>query len=216
MSTLPIHASLAVVDIEKFGERTDPDQRWLRDRMYDILATAADDAGIPWDQCHHLDRGDGVALLIPASVSKVTIAEGLVNELNAGLSTHNRRSREPFAMRMRMALHAGEISYDGRTWVGTELNAVCRLIDLPQLRKALADAPLAHLALCVCPICGFEPWSSSIPAESTTVPTDQSLSGPRNSAASPGCTFPISTPLSERRIETQGGGCSDDDPQSAL
>lgn len=52
-------------------------------------------------------------------------------------------------MRMRMALHAGEVSFDGRNWVGSELNTVCRLVDLSQLRKALVADPEAQLALCV-------------------------------------------------------------------
>ncbi|HEV2781587.1 MAG TPA: hypothetical protein VGX25_19565 [Actinophytocola sp.] len=146
MSTLPIHYALAAVDIDGFGTRSDADQQWLRDRMYELLRDAADGAGICWKRCHRVDRGDSVVLLIPAQVSKVTVAGGFVRELRAGLRTHNRRSREPVAMRLRMALHAGEVSDDGKNWVGTELNTVCRLVDLPQLRQALTGA---DLALCV-------------------------------------------------------------------
>lgn len=149
MTFLPIHLTFAVVDLEAFGTRCDPDQQWLRERMYDVLDSAADRAGIPPTKRHPIDRGDGVALLIQASVSKPIIAEGFVRELLAGLRTHNRRSREPVAMRMRMSLHAGEASYDGRNWVGTELNTACRLVDVPALRRALLKVPTAPLALCV-------------------------------------------------------------------
>lgn len=149
MSSLPVHVTLAVVDIERFGTRSDPDQHWLRDRMYDVLASAADRAGVPWGECGAVDRGDGVALLIPASVSKPIVAEGFVRELLSELRAHNRRSQEVAAMRMRMSLHAGEISSDGKNWVGTALNTACRLVDMPALRAVLRANPQAHLALCV-------------------------------------------------------------------
>jgi hypothetical protein len=52
-------------------------------------------------------------------------------------------------MRMRISLHAGEVSYDGRNWVGTELNTACRLVDVPELRANLLASPHAQLAICV-------------------------------------------------------------------
>jgi hypothetical protein len=146
---LPIHFSEAVVDIERFAARSGSDQEWLRARMYEVLAVAADGAGIGWRHCQRVDRGDSVAVLIPGSVSKVIVADGFIRELHAALRTYNRRSQAAVAMRMRVALHAGELSYDGKTWVGTELNTACRLVDLPALRAALAAEPGAHLALCV-------------------------------------------------------------------
>ena len=149
MSSLPTHVTFAVVDIEMFGTRSDPDQRWLREQMYEVLASAADRAGIPWAECEAVDRGDGVAVLIRPSVSKSTVAEGFVRELLSGLRTHNRRSQEVAAMRMRMSLHAGEASYDGKAWVGTAFNTACRLVDLPELREVLSEIPRAQLVLCV-------------------------------------------------------------------
>ena len=149
MSTFPLHYTMAVVDIERFGVRSDPDQQWLRDRMYEVLASAAGRAGIPWGRCASVDRGDSLAVLIPASVSKPVVAEGFVRELLSGLRAHNRRSQDIVAMRMRMSLHAGEVSYDGRNWVGTALNTACRLVDVPELREALQANLDASLVLCV-------------------------------------------------------------------
>lgn len=145
----PIHFSMAIVDIENFGTRNDADQRWLRSQMYDVLGEATDRAGIPWDQCDAVERGDGLGLLIRATVSKAIVAEGFVRALQAGLRAHHLRSREDAAMRMRLALHAGEAGFDGRNWVGTELNTACRLAELPELRQVLQAVPTAHLAVCV-------------------------------------------------------------------
>lgn len=149
MSCSSIHVTVAVLDIEMFGARSDPDQRWLRERMYEVLSSASDRAGIPWQDCDVIDRGDGLALLFPASVSKPTVAEAFVRELLSGLRTHNRRSQDLAAMRMRMSLHAGEVSHDDKNWVGSALITACRLVDLPELRELLRTNPEAHLALCV-------------------------------------------------------------------
>lgn len=142
---------MIIIDIEQFGRRKNPDQHWLRRQMYDVLESAAERAGIPWSQCHLADRGDGVIILIPAAaaVSKEEVTEGFIRELTTELATYAGRSRETVAMRMRVALHAGDVVRDEHGWVGAELNTACRLVDLPALRDALRQAPHARLALIV-------------------------------------------------------------------
>ncbi|MGH3942190.1 MAG: hypothetical protein ACRDTG_26925 [Pseudonocardiaceae bacterium] len=151
MRSRSAYYAMIIVDIEQFGRRKNADQHWLRRQMYDVLESAAERAGIPWSQCHLADRGDGVIILIPASepVSKEEITEGFVRELNTELGTYAGRSREAVAMRMRVALHAGDVVRDDQGWVGAELNTACRLVDLPALRDALRQAPHARLALIV-------------------------------------------------------------------
>ncbi len=149
MTPRSTYYTMVIIDIEKFGQRKNPDQHWLRRQMYDVLETAAWRAGIPWSACRRADRGDGVIILIPASVAKENITEGFVRELDTELGTHARRSRESVAMRMRVALHAGDVVRDDQGWVGAELNTACRLVDLPALRDALTQVPSARLALIV-------------------------------------------------------------------
>ncbi len=149
MTSRSIYYTMIVIDIEQFGRRKNPDQRWLRRQMYDVLEAAATQAGIPWSDCHRADRGDGVIILTPASVAKEDITEGFVRQLDTELGTYARRSGESVAMRMRVALHAGDVVRDNQGWVGAELNTACRLVDLPALRDALAQAPSARLALVV-------------------------------------------------------------------
>jgi hypothetical protein len=140
---------MVIVDIEQFGRRKNPEQHWLRSQMYNVLETAATRAGIPWCDCERADRGDGVIVLIPAFVAKEVITEGFVRELDTELGTYARRSQESVAMRMRVALHAGDVVRDGEGWVNAELNTACRLVDMPALRNALAQVPSARLALVV-------------------------------------------------------------------
>jgi class 3 adenylate cyclase len=146
------HHTFAVFDMVAFGERTDDDQLWLRKRMFEMLAAATGRAGISGNGYHLVDRADGVALLFDASVPKPVVAEGLLLGVQAELRAHNRRSRWPATMRLRMSLHAGDVTYDGTydgTWVGAELNTACRLVDLPEVRVALQHFPGAQLVLCV-------------------------------------------------------------------
>ncbi|MGH3695163.1 MAG: hypothetical protein ACRDRX_14450 [Pseudonocardiaceae bacterium] len=149
MTARSAYYAMIIVDIERFGQRKNPDQQWLRQQMYDVLARAATQAGIPWSDCHRSDRGDGVIILIPASVAKEDITEGFIRELNTELGIYARRSAASVAMRMRVALHAGDVVRDEQGWVNTELNTACRLVDLPALRDALAEVPSARLALIV-------------------------------------------------------------------
>jgi hypothetical protein len=149
MTSKSAYYAIAIVDIEQFGRRKNPDQCWLRRQMYEMLETAATRAGIPWSDCHRNDRGDGVITLIPASVPKEDITESFVRELDTELGAYARRSRESVAMRMRVALHAGDVLRDAQGWVSAELNTACRLVDLPALRNALAQTPSARLALIV-------------------------------------------------------------------
>jgi hypothetical protein len=52
-------------------------------------------------------------------------------------------------MRLRLALHAGEVERGGNGWVGTDLNVACRLVDAATLRNTLRATPQAQLVVCV-------------------------------------------------------------------
>ncbi|MET1075890.1 MAG: hypothetical protein ABWY11_24795 [Umezawaea sp.] len=143
------HHSLVIADIAGYGMRSDEDQRWLRKELYTVLETAMAASGVPWPHDMTQDRGDSIILLIPATVPKRTITEKLVHHLDRELGRHARRSTAPVRMRLRLALHAGEVARDGRGWIGRDLNTACRLVDLPAGREALAAAPEANLAVVV-------------------------------------------------------------------
>lgn len=61
------------------------------------------------------DRGDGVFILIPSAVPKVRI-------------------------RLRIALHAGEVHYDSHGVAGMAITHAFRLVDQPMFKAALADS----------------------------------------------------------------------------
>src|SRR4051812_32223505 len=149
MTRNSIHRAFVIVDIEGFGRRADADQRWLRKQMYDMLKAALSDTGIDWAACDAQDAGDSIILLVPADVPKMLVTETFVAKLDHELAQYARRSTEAVRLRMRVCLHAGEVSRDEHGWVGTDLNTACRLVDLQRVRDELTAAPEANLVLVV-------------------------------------------------------------------
>ncbi|MCE7079816.1 hypothetical protein [Streptomyces sp. ST2-7A] len=148
MDLTPQHHLIVIIDIVGSGRRTDPDQSWLRDRLYAMTDRALRTAGIEGEESE--DRGDGILVLLPGGVPKTALLGPFVDALDAELRAHARLYRTgPRALRLRASLHAGEVARDERGWVGADLNAAFRMVDLPALRDTLETAERAVLALAV-------------------------------------------------------------------
>ena len=98
-------------------------------------------AGISWDDCGREDRGDGVFVLVPAEVPKGLLVESLPAALVAALRAHNEAHPGPERIRLRMALHAGEVRYDDHGVTAAAVNLAFRLVDAGALKDALARSP---------------------------------------------------------------------------
>ena len=98
-------------------------------------------AGIAWDDCGHEDRGDGVFVLVPAEVPKGLLAESLPSALVTALRAHNGAHPGAERIRLRMALHAGEVHYDEHGVTAAAVNLAFRLLDAGALKAALAGSP---------------------------------------------------------------------------
>jgi hypothetical protein len=138
-----VHRSIVVVDVEGFSDerRTNWHQVAVRDGLYRAMQEAFDQAGIPWSDCDHEDRGDGVFVLVPAEVPKELLVESLPPALVTALARHNGTHKAPEQIRLRMALHAGEISYDEHGTTAAAVNLAFRLLDADTLKAALAGSP---------------------------------------------------------------------------
>ena len=140
---LAVHRTIVVVDVEGFGDqrRTNRDQVAIRDGLYSVMRDAFGRAGIPWDDCGHEDRGDGVFILVPAEVPKALLAESLPSALVTALRAHNGAHPDLERIRLRMALHAGEVHYDQHGVTAAAINLAFRLLDAGALKAALASSP---------------------------------------------------------------------------
>lgn len=138
-----VNQTIVVVDVEGFGDytRVRPNQLIVRDTMYRAVRKGLRAAGIHWSRCHHVDRGDGVFILAPASTDKVRLVEALPAAIAKALRRHNAGHSAPERIRLRLALHAGEVARDEHGVTGNSINLAFRLLDAPELKIAFRQAP---------------------------------------------------------------------------
>jgi tetratricopeptide (TPR) repeat protein len=138
-----VHRTIILVDVEGFGDRhrTNHHQVAVREGLYSAVRRAFDAAGISWADCDHEDRGDGVFILAPAQLPKAPFAEVLPRALAEKLHEHNTTHGAEERIRLRMALHAGEVAYDEHGVTAASVNLAFRLLDAPAVKTALAESP---------------------------------------------------------------------------
>ena len=137
-----VHRTILVVDVVGFGDhrRNNVDQLAVRTGLYRALAQAFAETGISWADCEQEDRGDGALILAPAEMPKGPFVEALPGALVAALHRHNRGHRAAEQVRLRMALHAGEINYDEHGVTSAAINLAFRLLDSAPLKDSLAES----------------------------------------------------------------------------
>ncbi|RSN61373.1 SARP family transcriptional regulator [Amycolatopsis sp. WAC 04182] len=144
-SRQPGHRILLLLDVEGFGSaerRRNPVQEAVRDGLYQVLRWALNAANISWEDCYHEDRGDGVLVLIAPQVPKAPFVESLPQMLIKALLQYNESAARPEErIRLRMALHAGEIKHDTQGVTGPSIIRAFRLIEAPALKTSLAQSP---------------------------------------------------------------------------
>lgn len=132
---------LFAVDIAGFtGPLRDNDiQMYLHKSLYEMLQIAFDMSDVPWADCSHEDRGDGVLVVVPPNISASTLVP-IPDRLRSLIRRHNHVSCEAACIQLRSALHLGPVHYDGHGFIGADVNLLCRLLDTRQLKRRLADS----------------------------------------------------------------------------
>jgi class 3 adenylate cyclase len=139
---LAVHRTIVVVDVEGFGDprRTNRNQVAVRNGLYRVMQDAFHHAGIPWADDDHEDRGDGIIVLASAEVPKSLFVESLPSALVMFIRTHNESHPHEERIRLRMALHAGEINFDEHGATGASINLAFRLLEAAELKGVLAGS----------------------------------------------------------------------------
>jgi hypothetical protein len=141
--SLPVHRTIVAVDVEGFGDRrrTNTNQVAVRDGLYQAIRAAFNQAGIPWIDHDHEDRGDGMFILVGSEVPKSLFVEALPLRLALALREHNDAHPPQEQIRLRMALHAGEVNYDEHGVTAAAINLTFRLLESRALKRLLGDSP---------------------------------------------------------------------------
>ncbi|MBN6037601.1 ricin-type beta-trefoil lectin domain protein [Amycolatopsis sp. 195334CR] len=138
ISPAAVHRTIVFVDVEKFSAvGTLLDQLAVRAGLRAVMAKAFGTAGIPWSACHVEDRGDGLLIVGPGE-SKAPYVESLPGAVARELRTHNTHSPAESRFRLRMVVHAGELSFDKAGCTGNAVVRAARLLDAAPVKAALA------------------------------------------------------------------------------
>ncbi|MFI2348394.1 hypothetical protein ACH492_15365 [Streptomyces sp. NPDC019443] len=143
------HRWIVVLDIENFSVRTDPVQRSVRAAMYETLKSAMERSGLPVEDIVCEDRGDGVLMIAPGTVSPLLLAGPFIRELDDELAQKSAMFSKAHALRFRVSLHQGLAVQDAEGWSGDAVNTACRLVDAQPLRDVLVAAPSARMVFIV-------------------------------------------------------------------
>jgi hypothetical protein len=111
--------------------------------MYRAVKQAFTDSGIPWADCYREVVGDSILVLAPPGVRKGAFAGMLPAALAGTLRAHNGTHEPEEWIRLRLSLHAGEVTHDTHGVTGQAITDAYRLLDAQQLKDALANSGTA-------------------------------------------------------------------------
>ena len=141
---LAVHRTIVVVDAEGFSDpsRTNTDQLAVREGLYKALDVVLYQGGYRLGvACDHEDCGDGALILVPPHVPKILLVTKWPARLATALNRHNAACGTGARVRLRIAVHAGEVVYDRHGVTGCAINRTFRLVQAPALKEALACSP---------------------------------------------------------------------------
>jgi hypothetical protein len=140
--------TLLAFDIHQFT-RPDRDEAiriHLHKALYDVLTDAFRGSGLPWDQCHREDRGDGALVILPPGIPAQPVIDPFPERLRGLIRRHNRVACDAARMQLRAAAHVGPVYGDAYGMISDDLNLLFRMLDAAPLRRAL-DGSGTELAL---------------------------------------------------------------------
>lgn len=143
----PEYRSIVVIDMTGSGRWNDLTQLRTRAALDRLVRAAFRAAGIAWHRLIVEDRGDGMIVLVPPTVSKVDLFDPVLARLCDLLRKYNNATKP--RIRLRVALHAGEVLRGPCGWVGTDLNTACRMVNGAPLYRELLRCPQSDLVLVI-------------------------------------------------------------------
>ncbi len=136
------YRALLAVDIERSSGRGNVAFHQIRDVLSRSLRESFEQSGIDWEACLRDDLGDGFRVAAPTGTPKAKLIHPLVPEIAVRLRAHNRMAGPKTQVRVRIALHAGDVCLGPAGEVtGQSLEVLARMLDAAPARTALAAAP---------------------------------------------------------------------------
>ncbi|MBB5855418.1 hypothetical protein ACFQ05_40050 [Amycolatopsis umgeniensis] len=138
-----MHCGLFSIDIAGFGQvgRSSEIFVQVRRMLFGVLENAFEGSGIAWQACLRRDTGDGMIVVVPPQFPKFRLVYPLLSQLAAELARYNVVTAPELRIRVRVAIHAGEVTLDEYGVTGRPKVLLARLLDSRVLRDALSEAP---------------------------------------------------------------------------
>ena len=145
-----VYSTIVAVDM---AESTHPvgtyqHRQEMRRGLDEILVTTFNDAGIPWESCYVEDRSDGKLIIVPAEFPRAQLFELLPRLLFSRLMLYNALHVAEARIRIRVAVHAGEVVTDMSGAFGPAIFHAFRILDAAPA-KADLRTPSGALSLVV-------------------------------------------------------------------
>lgn len=142
---MPAHHTIVVVDVEGSSQLTNAEKPVVREELYRLLAASVRAVEVDWPDLVE-DRGDGAYLLFPAHVQKHTLLRAFAGELHRRLA---QRSVADLPIRLRIAIHSGEVTPDRSGSSGLDVDAAFAMADSRLARDGLSVSRRAQLVIIV-------------------------------------------------------------------
>jgi hypothetical protein len=138
-----LRKTIVVVDVASFTDpaRTMLHQGVVLDGLRKVLHGAFSETGIELDTCEVEDRGDGKLILMPLGVDNTKLADLLPSRLVAWLRRHNAVHRPEAQVKLRVALHEGEVREGNQSVLSAAVNLAFDLVDAPEAKSILRSTP---------------------------------------------------------------------------
>lgn len=142
MESVYEYRTLLACDIASSAGRGEATLQEIRGVLASVWHAAFQAAGLDWSRCRRQDTGDGFQLAAPAGVRKATLLYPMLPYLGTLVRQHNRQAPDETRIRLRIALHAGEVRLDQDGGLsGAPFEILARLLNAAPLRAALTEAP---------------------------------------------------------------------------
>ncbi|MFJ8476747.1 hypothetical protein [Kitasatospora sp. NPDC094011] len=136
------YRALLACDIAGSAGRGQQRLQEIRGALRSALSEALGVAELDSRDVSYVDTGDGCRLVAPAGLPKAELLVPLLPELSVRIRAHNRQAGSDARVRVRAAVHAGEVRFESDGTVsGTPFETLARLLDSGPLRHAAVVGP---------------------------------------------------------------------------
>jgi hypothetical protein len=147
----PVAVTVVALDAVRFSRHGALVQLAWRDGIRQAVGQALAAAGVPGDAVVPQDRGDGFLMAVMAAVPRARLVADFVRELRIALGAYNLTRNADGRVRLRVAMHLGDVVIDGTGFAGDATVVASRLVDAEPVREVFETDPAEDVALIISP-----------------------------------------------------------------